>query len=175
MTIDFLRLAALLAGALVLFYSGSSKVLRPTDLFTTLTQLGIPPRLARSAAFGLGLTEIVTAVLVLTPPARLSAALLVALGISFAGAGLVALLRHLDLECHCFGRRSSSTLGWPQLVALPLWLGLAYLAGSAPQQSWEAHLVFLNLGALLLMGVALRDLYPSMAEFRRHKREVGWK
>lgn len=109
---------AALLGAAVLLYAGMSKVAAPRSFLKTLEAIGIPypqvvlrlvPAIEVAAAAGL----------LVQPRSAVTAALVCALGMAFAAAGLIASRRRLNVACACFGRSSAGRLGIRQVLWLP--------------------------------------------------------
>jgi len=142
------------AGSLALGWSGLEKIRNRAPLEAAVTALGMPPASASVAAIVVPALELGTvAVLVAGLPAGLASALFGVLGVTFAFAGLRSLLTGRSIACACFGA-SQRKLGWPQLIALPLWLFAAWSALHLPSTTMTGRLA--ALACALVLGTALR-------------------
>lgn len=136
-----------------------------------LMGLGMPRRRAGAAAVAVIAAELAAAAGLPFLPGPLQAAVTVAAGAVFAGAGLVALRRHLHLPCACFGSLAGpSELGRRQLVLLPVWLvaALVLALGGRSPGSVETGL---ERVALALLVAAVVSLVPVATEARRARQD----
>jgi len=112
------------ATALLLILAGAQKLSNPSGIRQTMHGLGVP----NAAAFTvpLALAELgVGAALVLTPANLITAVAVAVIGTVFVGAGVVAILRRVKIDCACLGSLPSSVLGWRQVALFPVWLVVA--------------------------------------------------
>jgi hypothetical protein len=145
----YLVLAVIGVMAGVLLWAGLEKARAVTPFASALQQLGgwaaITPLLARIVIA----VELLTAVGLIYRPSLLALAAVTALAVTFAGAGLIAIVRRQRIACGCFGPLGSRVLGREQLVALPLWLGgTAFVA-------WQGTTPAVLSGTRLLVAIAL--------------------
>ncbi|MFI6496712.1 MauE/DoxX family redox-associated membrane protein [Nonomuraea typhae] len=150
----------------VLLYSGSQKLAAPRAFRATVIALGMPkPRIVAAALPGL---EIITALVLALPRAQpVGAALLVILGLAFAGAGVLAKARRTTVTCACFGQARSSRLGIRQLVYLPGWLGAAFLVlRGGHQPGVHQSLLIVALTGMCIGTVKLALTFPAVRENR---------
>lgn len=114
----------------VLIRAGAAKLAFPTVTTTAISELW-PRRPVPSPGWTrvLGVVEIVTAVLAATPAGRRPAlGLILALGVGFAGVGVLGLIRGAREPCGCFGAGSDRPLGMANVAIGCLLLGFAMLA-----------------------------------------------
>lgn len=162
--------AAVLAASAVLIWSGLEKLRNPSPLAATLSQLGMSRYPARVIAILVPLSELVTvACLVAGPPSYVPAFLLVMLGLSFAAAALASKLTGLVVACACFGA-SRRKLGWPQLLALPLWLFSAWATLHVPSVSPRERLASLACIVVVLTGLRAGPVLRQAAHARSDRR-----
>jgi hypothetical protein len=108
--------------ALLLLWAALSKTFTgPGPMRSTLSTLGFPGATSAGLAYILPATEVIAAFVVVAAPGLAASVTTSALGVMFAAAGGIALLRGVTVKCACFGS-SQAHLGRRQLVALPLWL-----------------------------------------------------
>ena len=120
-----------MTSASILLVSGSSKLVWPHPIASTLAMLAntvtgrarqaAPPMLGR--LLGVGEIGLVAATVLARSPATAAALALFALGL--AAAGVIGVMSEGKLPCACFGR-SGRSLGYPHIVQLPLWLVVAW-------------------------------------------------
>jgi uncharacterized membrane protein YphA (DoxX/SURF4 family) len=91
---------------LLLLFSGTMKLIQPEGFAENVEKMGIPPHLA----FGIGITEIVCAILYVIPQTAVLGAILLT---GYLGG---AVITHLRLEDPMFFM--------PALVGVVIWLGL---------------------------------------------------
>jgi hypothetical protein len=116
----------------------------------TLEQLGLARAQVRPAAVAAVGAELVAAAgLLASPAASWPRALVVALAVGFALAGLRALAVEQPIGCSCFGNVSEGRLGWRQIALLPGWLLLVALAQARPP-TWTPTQGLAGLAALVL-------------------------
>jgi len=118
----------------ILIRAGATKLASPAVLITAIHELWpgrAPPRL--EWPYALGIIEITTAVLLATPNGRQPVlVLLVALGLGFAAAGVLGLIRGARKPCGCFGATSRRPLGAVNFTFGCFFLGFAVLALQLP-------------------------------------------
>jgi hypothetical protein len=103
--VGFIGLACAVALAVVLAVSGVAKLLDGAGTREAVLGFGVPSRLVPYVAGGLAPAELVTAVLLLLPGARVVGLVLaVLLLLAFTVAVVLALRAGRRPECHCFGR-----------------------------------------------------------------------
>ena len=136
----------------VLINAGVAKMVLPGPLLRASAELlATPPMTGEVLVRGFGATELGAAAALLFLPTRLPAAIAVAaLGVCFALAGVVGVLRGSSVPCGCFGGASRQPLGWVN-VALGIALAAVWpvnaLAGRVPGQDY-------SLGTALLASIA---------------------
>jgi hypothetical protein len=162
--------AAVAAAAVVLLWSGAAKIVAVYPLTRTLSELGMPPDLARAVAVVVPLCEIATVAFIVAGAASAIVAFFLAmLGISFAIAAGMTKLTGKAVRCSCFGI-SERKLGWPQLAALPLWLFSAWAALKIPQLDLNERLaIFLSM-VLVLTALRARGTLAQAAGARSDRR-----
>ena len=162
--------AAAIGASAVLIWSGLAKIRAPSPLAGTLSELGIPLESARAIAVFVPLCEIATvAFLVAGAPSYIVAFLLAVLGVSFAIAAFLSKLTGKAVRCACFGA-SERNLGWPQLLALPLWLFSAWAVLHIPRTSLNERLVAFVCTILILAGLQARRVLLQAASARSDRR-----
>ncbi len=111
--------------AAVLLWAGLAKLTNQGGITSTVQALGVPAKWSMPASNLVSLWEIVTAFGVLFAPSSPWTLVGVAtLGVGFALAGLVAVLRNDRIRCNCFGSgMTGGHLGRAQVIALPAWVG----------------------------------------------------
>lgn len=147
-----LATAVQLAAAGALLVAAAAKAAAPERVAATMRALGLHPAAALHAV--LVTAETVAAVaLVVVPSAPMTRALVLALGLSFAGAGLVAHRRGTTIACACFGGREGHPLGLRQVAALPVWALAAFLPAASPLSGDDGLLAL--TAVTVAIGVAL--------------------
>ncbi|MEU8954771.1 MauE/DoxX family redox-associated membrane protein [Streptomyces sp. NPDC048518] len=122
-----LHTAVRIVAAALLIYAAAQKLAAPRSLRATLVALRIPRPVLVAA--GIPVIELVAGFSLLSVPRFATTPVLVAvLGLSFAGAGALALSRGTKVKCACFGQADGGVLGLRQIAMLPLWGGVAALA-----------------------------------------------
>lgn len=140
-------LVAELIGGAALLFAGAAKIASPAATGSALAALGAS---RGGLATGLAVVEIAAGMSLIVMPSHMLAFGLVALlGLGFAGAGVVALVRDLNVECGCYGSVALGRLGWAQLVMLPAWLAIAAIA------ALDTVPVLADERMILLLGVTL--------------------
>ncbi|HVL97035.1 MAG TPA: MauE/DoxX family redox-associated membrane protein [Solirubrobacteraceae bacterium] len=145
--------------AVVLTASAAGKLVAPAPARGFVRQVLGAPGGAAAVVAGLAVSEALLAVaLTVAPgtPTLLAAGTLFA---AFAALGLHQLATRSRIECGCLGALSSTRVGWPQVLQLPLVLALLVAASALPRAGTTegvAWLVAAELGAcaLLLAGAA---------------------
>ncbi len=162
--------AAVLAASAVLIWSGLEKLRNPSPLAVTLSQLGMPPYPARVVAVLVPVCELGTvACLVAGVSSYVPAFLLAMLGLSFAAAAIISKLTGQAVPCACFGA-SQRKLGWPQLLALPLWLFSAWATLHIPSVDPRERLVGLACTIVVLTGLRAGPVLRQAAHARSDRR-----
>jgi uncharacterized membrane protein YphA (DoxX/SURF4 family) len=164
-TIPSLVLLLQVSVAAVLVWTGGSKLADPSSIRRTIEALGLPWPNALAASLGcsevaLGLT------LVLFPHSWFTAVLLAGLGATFGAAGAWALLKHVQVECACFGATRSALLGRRQLLLLPGWLLVAVTVMAVPPPMATDRPA---LALAVLVAVALGILVRLEPLYREHR------
>ncbi len=146
--------ATVLAASAVLIWSGLEKLRNPSPLAATLSQLGMPRYPARIVAVLVPFCELGTVTcLVARASSYVTAFLLAMLGLSFTAAAIISKLTGKAVPCACFGA-SQRKLGWPQMLALPLWLFSAWATlHIIPSVSPRERLVSLACTIVVLSGL----------------------
>lgn len=136
------------AAAGVLINAGVAKIVLPGPLLRASAELvGTPPRIGGVLVRGFGAAEVGAAAALLFVSARMPAAIAVAaLGVCFAMAGMVGVLRGSSVPCGCFGGASRQPLGWAN-VALGIALAAVWpvnaLAGLVPGPGYSLRTTLL--------------------------------
>lgn len=147
---DVAGVVAQVAVAAVLLLAGLSKVRGRGRLRDTLEALGIGRVLGGPAAAAVVAAELAAAAgLLLAPTQRWPRAMVVLLAVAFALAGIAAMAGGQRIACNCLGSTGRGTLGWHQVVLLPLWLLLVSLTWRHPP-AWSAADGILILSGLVL-------------------------
>ncbi len=164
-----LPLAAAVAG--VLLWAGLEKLRSGAAFAETLAALGFGLRLGMIIRLVVPAAEVAVATGLLLTPASIWPRLGVAvLAMTFAMAGAIGLRRNERIACSCFGATGSETLGWRQLVLLPIWLLAAFMVWeSGPNWSTLAGLQYL---AALIVLVAL---IPGVGVVAAWHRDAGYR
>ncbi|WP_329402380.1 MauE/DoxX family redox-associated membrane protein [Streptomyces melanogenes] len=146
-----------IAAAALLIYAAAQKLAAPRSFRSTLTALRVPRPVLVSA--GVPLVELGAGFCLLSVPrATLTAALVAALGLSFATAGALALGRGTKVKCACFGQTDGGDLGPRQMAMLPLWGGVAALAMWTPDRSPAGPELAISVTLALSVVAALQVL-----------------
>ncbi len=126
-----------LAAATTLLVAGSTKLVQPKPVATTLAEMC---RTVRGRACGpespllgrlLGGIEVGLAIVIAVGRSTPAAIALLVFAFGLAFAGVVGIASHGKVSCACFGR-SDRALGWPQIIQLPLWAAAAWSVGQDP-------------------------------------------
>ncbi|HEY0756951.1 MAG TPA: MauE/DoxX family redox-associated membrane protein [Ktedonobacteraceae bacterium] len=156
--------------ALLLLYSGGSKLLSWRDFAVTIGDFKLfPRRLSKPVAYLFVASEFMTMILAVIGGVVLPAAFLLAmlLLVGFSSALASALWRKLDLHCNCFGRTerriSSYDLIRNLLLIVCSLTGLC-LAGFATTNLSVGEIILLALmsAVLLLIVIQLRDIVETL-------------
>lgn len=114
--------------ASVLLWAALEKIRSPSSLADTLRRIGVPMSIVGSTAALLVTAELTVALGMIMVPGSLAViAGLLALATAFAIAGVLAVTRHEQIHCGCFGTGGNGYLGKRQLGALPFWVAGATL------------------------------------------------
>jgi hypothetical protein len=124
----------------LLFRAGSTKLMRLSEFAVTLRILGFGRRAALIGAAVVSVCEASVWLILLAGQYALAAALVAALGMSFASAGLWVIRRGLDVPCACFGSAFNERLGWHQVFAFPGWLLASSAIASLPESAFHTRL-----------------------------------
>jgi hypothetical protein len=157
--------------AAVLLWAGLEKVRDRAPLATTLSGLGISPRLA----YGVPVVEL-GAVLALVggAPPYLSGGLLALLGVSFAAAAAGSMLTGRGVACSCFGAGAADRrLGRPQLFALPLWLLAGWATFRLPDSTVEQRMAVFACVTFALAAVRAVPAVRGSVEARNTRRVLA--
>lgn len=159
----------------LLVYSGASKLVAGSAVRATLAEIGVPRQLLEAARLALGMGELGLGLL--TPLIRdvVVAALVAALGSGFAAVGAWAIASRQNVDCACFGfARKRRTLGWRQVVHLPLWIiaAIVLASGASQEASLTLRLTSVSMGLLVSYGLAARHLWQVHRLFRNQLSEV---
>lgn len=129
-----LNAAVRIVAAVLLIYAAAQKLAAPRSFRSTLAALRIPHVVFVSVS--VPLLELTAGFALLSTPRFAPTAVLVAgLGVAFAAAGVLVLIRRTRVKCACFGRGDGGDLGLRQIAMLPLWGGVAALAIGTPDRS----------------------------------------
>lgn len=160
----FVVVAVTLAMASILLAAALEKVRRLTSFASSLRELGLKSGATVFAAGVIAVELLVPLALLFRPESVIAAGGVVALALSFAAFGIIAMRRPGTIRCHCFGPHGQGTLGKPQLVAFPFWLAGAALLWAQPPvpDAWRPAM-FAALGLTL---ATLRG-WPAIHEMRR--------
>lgn len=165
----FIYVAAVLAALAVLIRSGLAKIRTPAPLAATLSELGMPPDVARVAAVLVPVCELAAVASLVAGASSVAAFLLAMLGVSFAVAAVVSKLTRQAVRCACFGA-SERNLGWPQLLALPLWFFSAWAVMHVPSFHVNDRLTALVYTILILGILQARKVLIQGASARSDRR-----
>ena len=155
-----------------LLLSAATKAGSPSHIQLSLAELGFlnPRRTARL----LLVAEFALAVAVSVIGEWLVASGVAILGISFAMAGLVSLRREKPIVCNCFGRIGKGTLGWSQIVALPLWLLASFVVSQMPPYGGlRERLTLLSVAASAATVPIVRSLWIARKTAREGRMELA--
>jgi hypothetical protein len=142
----------------VLIWAGLEKLRSPGSLLATLDALGLGGAPGRILAVGVPAAEVVTAVgLLLLPGAIWPRVGVAVLAVMFAVAGGLALRRDEPVSCACFGATGGASLGWRQILLLPVWL-IATVALHRNHPDWAPVTGLEYLAGLTVLGVTLRSV-----------------
>ena len=158
--------------ATILMLAAISKIQTPSSLRATLHTLNLPG--AGAIAALLPVVELIAATCIVLPQtAVIGAGLCGLLGLSFAGAAGLAVLRQEEVRCSCFGA-SDARLGWKQFAALPLWLltsGVAIASRHAVPA--VTGLMALCSAAVVVTAIMLARLADSWDRLRLDRRSFA--
>lgn len=147
-----LAVALPLAG--VLLWAGLEKLRTPRAFRGTLAEL-LPGWSVSAVSCLVPVAELmVGSGLLLAANATWPVLGVVLLGILFASAGVAALLRGKRVTCSCFGA-GAHTLGWREIVILPVWLVAAYLF-ERTEPAWTTSDGIQYLAALVVILALIR-------------------
>jgi Methylamine utilisation protein MauE len=156
--------------ASILLWAGLAKCASLREFASTLQALGVPARWSRSFSSLAPLSEVLTALcLLFAPHWRWTLIAVVALGVAFALAGIIAMLRKRRILCNCFGSSAASGyLGLTQILALSAYAGGAstlYYVIPAPLPFAEGALLFAASG-LAISALKVAALRKVVSEAR---------
>jgi hypothetical protein len=151
-SMSVLAVIVALVMAAVLLWAGLEKLVDLPAVGSTINALGVPVGWANRVSALVPLAEVVTGLsLLFAPGSPWTQGGLVALGGTFAVAGLIAIFRDEPIRCHCFGSRGAGGyLGRSQVVALVAWIGGAWVL-----QIWMVVPVSTETGAARFAAVGL--------------------
>lgn len=129
------------AVSFVLLQSGLRKMVSISAFSRTVgSLLSTNPTISTVLAWTDCLIEVFSAFLVMWLRTPLGAAAVALPGTTFGLAGGLSLLRRLGVGCNCFGSPSAK-LGWPQILAFPVWIVAAALLWISPIEEEYAHVI----------------------------------
>ena len=182
---DLLADLVAMSAASVLLLGGSSKIVRPLPITTTLVMLWNTvtnqarvvgsPRLGRI----LGVGEVGLAAVIVTARSWTAGLVLVLFAIGLSIAGLIGVLSGGKLPCACFGK-GDRPLGYAHVLQLPLWIfaawGVAREAalfdgGTRLEQALAMLAVCVAFSTAFQVTRAWRAVYPIARERRRRSAE----
>ncbi|MEU8247507.1 MauE/DoxX family redox-associated membrane protein [Nonomuraea sp. NPDC048916] len=153
-----ISLLVALAASGALLWAGLEKLRTPSAFTATLMALSIPSPLAWIGAVAIPCAELVVGgALIVVPGAVWPGFGVAALGVLFAGAGLLGLRAERPVPCACLGATGHSTLGWRQILLLPAWVGAAIVVTWSPQ-TWEWQVGLEYLAGLIIALAAVRGV-----------------
>ena len=171
-----------MGAATVLLVAGSAKIVQPAPVAATLAELwqaiGGRPRGSGWQFSGrlLGVFEVVLACVIVIERSAAAALALLLFAVGLAVVGVVGIASTSKVSCACFGR-SDRTLGWPQILQLPLWVAAAW--GVAQDQSLfgegtrpEVGLFMLACCAVLSTTLVVTRLWRKVHTIAFHRRTV---
>src|SRR5262245_20930128 len=155
--------------AAVLLWAGLAKFTNRGGFASTLEALGVPAAWSHFAAGLVPLAEVLAALgVVFVPHSLWTLSAVVALGGAFALAGLVAGLRKEWIRCNCFGSGATGGyLGRAQILALPAWVGGAWILDYALPTPWP-----LATGASAFAAAGLAIATSQAVALRKAVREA---
>ena len=143
-------MAVTLAMATVLLGAALEKARHWASLAATLRELGLERGATIAAKAVIALEAAVAIAVIFWPVSAITTGAVIALAISFAAAGLVAMRRGEAIACHCFGSSGNGVLGKNQLLALPLWvIGAAAIRAQDPPALTAGAAMFAAVGLTL--------------------------
>lgn len=182
---SFLADLAVMAAGSVLLVGGSSKVVWPRPIASTLAMLwNTVTGQAREAApflgrlLGIGEIGLAAATVVHRSHATAAALALFAVGVSVAG--MIGVLSVRRLPCACFGR-SDRSLGYPHILQFPLWSAVAWGVareaslfgeGTRPEQGLAMLAVCAIVSTAFQAARLWRAVYPIARQRRRRTAEA---
>lgn len=161
--------------AATLLWAAVGKVTGFSDFTGTIQAvLGLPGRRtpARALAAAVVVAEVVAVIACLGGLRTLAALTVTALGLAFAGAGVLALTRGQAIACNCFGGTARDRrLGWPQVLLLPLWLLAAWAIAAPRPGTGPGPAEVITLFVVLALAL-IRAALPAVRVLRdlRHER-----
>lgn len=168
------------ATAGVLINAGVAKMIVPGPLLRASADLPVAlPGTGKVFVRGFGAIELGAAVALLFLSARLPATVAVAaLGICFALAGLVGVLRGSSVPCGCFGGASRQPLGWVNValgIALTAVWPMNALVGRVPAEGYSLRTALLAsiASAVLCLWLNRRLIARVLPANRVPQPEVG--
>ena len=176
-----------IAAASVLLFSGSSKIVQPDPITSTLAMLWNTvtgrARQSGSPLLGrlLGAGEIGLAAAIVLDRSRATAAVLALFALALAAAGAIGVLSGDKLPCACFGK-SDRSLGYPHVLQFPLWMAAAwsvtleaslFSAGTRLEQGLAVLGVCAFVSTAFQTARLWRAVYPIARRRRRGAAESG--
>lgn len=171
MTHVALALAA--GGAAVFASAGLEKTRDRGPLTTTLAALGSGKRLGAVLVTSLAFAEVSVAVLFIVGAYTAMSAVVVILALLFSAAGLWATLTRVNVKCACLGNLTQSNLGRDQIMALPLWLAVAWAATNVGSTSLSERLTGFLVVMQVLMSLAAARVLPAFLTARADRRVMS--
>jgi hypothetical protein len=178
--VGFLVLAVTIAMASALLWAGLEKARSLGSFASLLTQLGIPERGAPPIAVSVVALELGVALGLIFHPSATTLVVAAGLAAAFACSGWIALRRHKQIRCGCFGPYGGRQLGKDQLAAFPLWLGgvaLLWFEGATlsagARATWLPAAVALSIAAIRVAG-GVRAAYAARGDRRSAREMLVW-
>jgi Methylamine utilisation protein MauE len=149
---DVLALLVACTVAGILIIAGVEKLRARAIFDETLSRLGLTGRFRDVSRFGVPIMELAVSAGLLLAPASVWPVLGAgALSVIFAVAGMLALRTRQPVPCTCLGVAGNGTLGWRQILFLPLWVcGLVTLWRLEPHWSFDEGMQYLA-GLIVLL------------------------
>jgi hypothetical protein len=170
----------------LLIVSAAAKAARPAIAGRALIELGMPGDFARVlVSLAVAAEQASAGALVLWPQARLAQGLCLALFATFALIGALALRSGRVIECGCYGSLHRSTLGWTQIVQLPV-VAACLITIDRFLPTWDlrtgaALLWLLQVVAAVLLLARLAPVWwrirrdrNSLGSVKRYVQKAGW-
>jgi uncharacterized membrane protein YphA (DoxX/SURF4 family) len=166
--VPFLVLIGQLGASAAVLLAGSAKLADPSAIRGVISALGVP--WPSAVAFCLAVGELATGLsLILLPGAWVTTGCVIALALIFTGAAVMALRRHLQVECACFGAALAARLGWRQILFAPVWVAVGVSVVTQPV-ALPGQRLSLAFAVITCIAVgALCRLAPLLIEHRTQR------